>query len=152
MFEQHDRTINATISRAPRKCTTIHHEDTYQVSPVSGIRGRGRFDVSASPSSNHKCDWCSSCCYIFVGNNPKGVDVNAAFALYHPIVGNIVWKLIPLRLGLYSLHRPGVTRVFTDPAFLFLAFVLGSVCSAAYMVSGGALYAPVVIHAVAVAV
>ena len=82
----------------------------------------------------------------------KILMINAAFSPYHPIVGKIVWELIPLRLGLSSLHRPGVTHIFTEPAFLFLTFVLGNVCSAACMLTGGDLYAPVFIHAVAVAV
>ena len=78
--------------------------------------------------------------------------INTAFALYHPLVGTIVWKYLPTKFDVPSLRRPGVSRIFSDPAFLILTFVLGSVCSAAYMLSGGGLYAPVFIHGVAVAV
>ena len=66
--------------------------------------------------------------------------------------GIIVWEYLPTKFDVPSLRRPGVSRIFSDPAFLILTFVLGSVCSAAYMLSGGGLYAPVFIHGVAVAV
>ena len=82
----------------------------------------------------------------------KILTINMAFTAYHPIVGTIVWEYLPTKLGLPSLHRPGVSRIFSDPAFLILTFILGSVCSAAYMMNGGGLYAPVFIHGVAVAV
>ena len=78
--------------------------------------------------------------------------INTAFTLYHPIVGTIVWECLPAKLGISSLHRPGVSRIFSDPAFLFLTFILGNLCRAAYMLSGGGLYAPIFIHGVAVAV
>jgi len=80
------------------------------------------------------------------------VIINTAFTLYHPIIGKIVWEYLPLKIGAPSLRRPGVLRVFSDPAFLILTFILGFVCSGAFLMSGGALYAPVVIHGVAVAV
>ena len=80
------------------------------------------------------------------------LTINTAFTAYHPIVGTIVWEYLPTKLALPSLHRPGVSRIFSDPAFLALTFILGSVCSAAYMMSGGVLYAPVIVHGVAVAV
>ena len=80
------------------------------------------------------------------------LTINTVFTAYHPIVGTIVWEYLPTKLGLPSLHRPGVSRIFCDPAFLALTFILGSVCSAAYMMNGGGLYAPVIIHGVTVAV
>lgn len=63
-----------------------------------------------------------------------------------------MWEFAPTKLRITSLHRPGVSRIFSDPAFLILTFILGTVCSAAYMMNGGGLYSPVIIHGVAVAV
>lgn len=80
------------------------------------------------------------------------LTINTVFTAYHPIVGTIVWEYLPTKLGLPSIHRPGVSRIFSDPAFLILTFILGNACTAAYMMSGGGLYAPVFIHGVAVAV
>ena len=82
----------------------------------------------------------------------KILTVNMAFTAYHPIVGIIVWDYLPTKWGMSTLHRPGVSRIFSDPAFLVLTFILGTACSVAYMLSGGGLYAPVFIHGVAVAV
>ena len=82
----------------------------------------------------------------------KILAINMAFTAYHPIVGTIVWDYLPTKWGISTPQRPGVSRIFSDPAFLVLTFILGTACSAAYMLSGGGLYAPVFIHGVAVAV
>jgi hypothetical protein len=43
-------------------------------------------------------------------------------------------------------------RVFTDPSFLGISFVLGNLCSYSYIRSGYALYAPVLVHSIAVSI
>ena len=43
-------------------------------------------------------------------------------------------------------------QVFTDPSFLFLSFVLGNVCTYSYIQAGYALYAPVLVHTIAVSI
>mmetsp|Transcript_49967 Transcript_49967/g.150274 ORF Transcript_49967/g.150274 Transcript_49967/m.150274 type:complete len:251 (-) Transcript_49967:357-1109(-) len=78
--------------------------------------------------------------------------VNLAFALYHPLI----WQFIA-SVGRSIFHKQWVVaerfaEVFRSPSFLFLAFVLGNACSLVYGMSGCALYAPVFVHGVAVAV
>jgi predicted Abi (CAAX) family protease len=76
----------------------------------------------------------------------QGVLVNALFTAYHPVAS------APLsRYGFPQQHE-GAPAVFSDPVFLLLAFVLGNNCSYAYVRSGHALWAPVVVHAVSVTV
>ena len=43
-------------------------------------------------------------------------------------------------------------KVFTDPSFLFHTYILGYLCSYSYIQAGYALYAPVLIHTVAVSI
>lgn len=70
------------------------------------------------------------------------VAINGAFALYH-VLGSAA-------LAEHLDGRVGARAVFCDPAFLFLAFVLGNVCSFGYIRAGYALWAPVLVHAVPV--
>jgi len=77
---------------------------------------------------------------------------NLAFALYHPIVAGAASATMNSFLGLDPVNKSGVRQVFRDPTFLFLAFILGNTCSVAYWMAGGALYAPVLVHGVAVAI
>ena len=53
------------------------------------------------------------------------VCVNAAFALSHVAGGLVLFTAAP--------SRAGARAVFRDPAFLALAFVLGNLCSLAYV-------------------
>lgn len=70
--------------------------------------------------------------------------VNAAFTFYH-VIGSAP-------LTEYLDGRRGAKAVFSDPTFLMLAFVLGNVCSYAYIQAGYALWAPVFAHAIPVSV
>ena len=73
---------------------------------------------------------------------PHMMLVNVAFAAYHT-VGSTA-------LAERCQGRQGARAVFTNPAFLTLAFVLGNACSYAYVFSGYSLWAPVVTHALPV--
>ena len=73
--------------------------------------------------------------------SPRTIVVNLTFASYH---------LLGAELLVRGDVAPGAQRVFRDPAFLCLAFVLGEACSWAYLRSGGGLYAAVLTHAVPV--
>lgn len=72
------------------------------------------------------------------------VAINVAFAFYH--VFGSTW------LAEHLDGREGARDVFRDPAFLSLAFILGNTCSYAYIKAGYALWAPVVVHSIPVAV
>jgi len=74
------------------------------------------------------------------------VLVNAAFTAYH-VFGSAV---LAERFG--GPHKWGARAVFTDPAFLALAFCLGNVCSYAHVRAGHAMWAPVLVHALPVTV
>lgn len=71
------------------------------------------------------------------------VVTNGLFAAYH---------LIGAAAGEHVFHRPGVVRTFQDPKFLSLAFVLGNLCSYSYRMANYGLWAPVLVHAIPVAV
>ena len=77
--------------------------------------------------------------------------INLAFVIYHPLVADASYVTMKWFLDVGSVDRMGVIKVFRDPTFLMLAFVLGNSCSVAYWMAGGALYAPIIVHAVAVA-
>lgn len=70
------------------------------------------------------------------------VWINAGFAAYHAVGSSELAERLD--------GRAGSRAVFRDPAFLSLAFILGNACSFAYIRSGYALWAPVVVHAVPV--
>ncbi|KAJ8600523.1 hypothetical protein CTAYLR_009215 [Chrysophaeum taylorii] len=72
--------------------------------------------------------------------SPRSLSINAAFAVSHVATAEM---LAPL--------RPGAVRVFRDPAFLSLAFVLGIACTHAHLTTR-TLAAPVLVHAAAVSV
>jgi len=72
------------------------------------------------------------------------VAINAAFAIYH-VFGSAV-------LAENFDGRRGARAVFCNPTFVSLAFVLGNLCSYVYIRAGYALWAPVLAHAVPVAV
>lgn len=69
--------------------------------------------------------------------------VNAAFAVpYHWCIGEIS-----------SVTGTGATpaaQIFKDPAFQAVAFVLGNLCSFAYVQAGHGVWAPVMVHSIAV--
>lgn len=73
-------------------------------------------------------------------SSPRSLAVNAAFAASHLVTGRIIEPL-----------RPGAPRVFSDPAFLGLASVLGLCCTHAYLATRS-IAAPVTVHALAVSV
>eukprot|EP00746_Dinoflagellata_sp_MGD_P010199 gnl/MRDRNA2_/MRDRNA2_120984_c0_seq1.p1 gnl/MRDRNA2_/MRDRNA2_120984_c0~~gnl/MRDRNA2_/MRDRNA2_120984_c0_seq1.p1 ORF type:complete len:231 (-),score=21.99 gnl/MRDRNA2_/MRDRNA2_120984_c0_seq1:282-974(-) len=66
---------------------------------------------------------------------------NAAFAAYHVLFA-------PL---LAAVGRTGAIKVFSDPCFLTFSFILGNCCTWSYLRSGGSLLAPVLVHAIPVA-
>jgi len=85
--------------------------------------------------------------------------------LPHPLVDKVTLAPLPLVLGVttcYSLShvigghllqytgRPGALAVFQKPAFLLLACCLGGACTFSYYAAGGALYAPILVHAIPV--
>ena len=72
---------------------------------------------------------------------PQALAVNALFTLSHLVGAHLLQQ---------TGRRPGAIDVFTKPSFLLLAFGLGGACTFAYVTSGGALYAPVVVHAIPV--
>lgn len=72
------------------------------------------------------------------------IAVNAVFAAYHVFGSAILAERLDNRLG--------ARAVFCDPTFLALAFVLGNLCSYAYIQAGYGLWAPVLVHALPVTV
>jgi predicted Abi (CAAX) family protease len=75
---------------------------------------------------------------------PVIVLTNGLFAAYHLIAATMAAE--------YLLDRPGVVRTFRDPQFLGLAFLLGNLCSYSYYMANYGLWAPVLVHAIPVAV
>jgi predicted Abi (CAAX) family protease len=75
---------------------------------------------------------------------PMIVLTNGLFAAYHLIAATMAAE--------YLMDRPGVVRTFRDPQFLGLAFLLGNLCSYSYYMANYGLWAPVLVHAIPVAV
>lgn len=71
---------------------------------------------------------------------PLAFGATTCFSLYHVVGGHLLSKA----------GRPGAVVVFQRPAFLLLAFFLGGACTYSYYIAGGALYAPVLVHAIPV--
>jgi predicted Abi (CAAX) family protease len=72
---------------------------------------------------------------------PLLLSVNTCFALYHFLGGYLLQ---------YTTTRSKALETFEKPAFLSLAFMLGVACTWSYYASGGALMAPVLVHAIPV--
>ncbi len=70
------------------------------------------------------------------------LGVNTCFALYHVLGGYI--------LDYTSCDNTNALRLFQKPAFLVTAFMLGGACTFSYYLAGGALFAPVLVHAIPV--
>jgi predicted Abi (CAAX) family protease len=75
---------------------------------------------------------------------PMILLTNGLFTAYHLIAASLATEFL--------LDRPGIVRTFRDPQFLGLAFVLGNLCSYSYRMANYGLWAPVLVHAIPVAV
>jgi predicted Abi (CAAX) family protease len=66
-----------------------------------------------------------------------GIVALTAFIIYHPLQG-LTWN-------------PSGHEVFLEPTFLILAYLLGTICTIAYLISGS-IWLPVIIHWLAVVI